>query len=363
MSKRPLRVGVVGVGFGTTVHVPAFQSEGVEVVAVCARRLERAEEAAQKFGIAKAMNSYEEMLALPELDAVSIATPPSAHRDQALAAFAAGKHVLCEKPFARNAREGAEMLAAAKKSGLTAMVAHEFRFTSGRAYAKELLDEGFIGAPRLARASMVLGFGPPAAQTPPPYNPQRDSAAEGGGMLFALGSHYIDGLRHWFGDVESVSATLTNFAPERMHDGAVVRADTDTCFILDLRFHNGTIAQMTAAAGALFGSDARVEVYGSEGALFLPQTGPNPPAHGIVRGARRGEAAVRDLPVPERLQPFADPRDDRLMPFRLLVRAFEAGIAQGNSPSPNFEDGLRCQEVLDAARLSASSGRRVQIQN
>ena len=112
-----LRIGIVGVGFGATVHIPAFQSEGLEVVAVCSRRSERVQEAAAKFGVPNAFTDYDEMLRLPGLDAVSIATPPSLHKEQALAAIAAGKHVMCEKPFALNASEAREPSEAPVREG------------------------------------------------------------------------------------------------------------------------------------------------------------------------------------------------------------------------------------------------------
>src|SRR5690242_21634140 len=135
-----LRIGVVGVGFGATVHIPAFQSEGLEVVAVCSRRPERAQACAAQFGIANAFTDYDAMLRMPGLDAVSIASPVGLHYEQALKAIDAGKHVICEKPFTANEAAARKLYDAAEHSGLTCMVAHEFRYSSGRSYVKELLD-------------------------------------------------------------------------------------------------------------------------------------------------------------------------------------------------------------------------------
>jgi predicted dehydrogenase len=100
-----LRIGVIGVGFGVTVHVPAFQSEGLEVGAICSRRRERAASAASQFGIPEVFDDWRELVASPDLDAVSIVTPPSLHHQMALAALEAGKHVILEKPFTLNAAE------------------------------------------------------------------------------------------------------------------------------------------------------------------------------------------------------------------------------------------------------------------
>ena len=125
---------------------------------------------------------------------------------------------------------------------------------------------------------------------------------------------------------------------------------------------NGGWGSMSASSAAPFGSGAMIQIYGTQGTLQTPQRGANPPPDGIVLGTRFGEGhGVQELPMPERFRPFDDPRDERLMAFRLLVRHFIQGIADGTSPSPNFYDGLRCQQVLDAVAESGVSGRWVNI--
>ena len=105
---------------------------------------------------------------------------------------------------------------------------------------------------------------------------------------------------------------------------------------------------------------ARIAVMGEGGTLLAEQPGPNPMENGVVVGSRNG-APLSELPTPPRYTPFTDARDHRLMAFRLLVRDFTSGIEQGKSPSPNFTDGLRCQEVLDAVRESSATGRTVAL--
>lgn len=354
MPSQPLRIGLIGVGFGAQVHAPAFISEGCQLVAVAARRQERADAAAQALGAAHAYSDYRDLLARDDVDAVAIASSPAQHHEMSLAAFAAGKHVLCEKPFALDLAQAAEMRDAAEASGLTAMVAHEFRFAAARMRAKELIDEGYVGAPRLVRVAVLVSPPGQAPAGPPPFNPGRDDAAQGGGMLFALGSHYIDTLLHWFGPLESVSGDLFTGA-ERMKDGAVVKIDADNAFAVTLRFRSGALARMDAGFGLPFAASSGIEIYGDQGSLFLPQTGGNPPSHGVLRGGRRGDAAVHDLEIPERLRSFQDDRDDRLFPFRTLVRRFVEGVGEGVSPWPNFADGYRCQQALDAIREAAAA--------
>jgi predicted dehydrogenase len=217
---------------------------------------------------------------------------------------------------------------------------------------------------------MVIGFGRPPAPSsasggqeapagPPPYVADRDSLASGAGFLWGLGSHYIDGLRQWFGEIESVSGDLVNTSPERQGG---MTADADDLFFITLRFRSGGIANMAGTRSARFGSGATVEVYGSDGTIVTPQRGPNPPAHGVVLAARAGDRELTQLAVPERLQPIADDRDDRLAPFRILTQEFVRGIREGVSPTPNFYDAWRNQQVLDAIRESSYSGRRVKIE-
>lgn len=357
-----LRIAVVGVGFGTVVHVPAYLSEGLEVIGIMARRKERAEEAAATFGIEHAVTDYAELLLLPGLDAVSIATPTAYHHDMAIAALQAGKHVVCEKPFALNATQARAMAEAASVSGKTAMVAHEFRYASGRMFVKQLLDAGYIGDPKIALLRLVRG---PIDKPPSEileYREERDAASSGSGFLFGLGSHYIDALRHWFGEVVAVSGNVMTTAPKRRSNDGIVLADADDTFSFTLTFENGLIAQMVGTRAAAFMEESTISIHGSAGSVLTPQRGFNPPAHGVVLGAQLGNGtALETLPVPEALEPFSDDRDDRLMPFRLFTREFLRGIEEGSSPAPNFVDGLRCQEILDAVRASSATGQQVRL--
>src|SRR3989304_8497231 len=145
MAEAKIRVGVIGPGSGTIVHIPGFQScPDTEVVAVCSARKERVEEAAAKFGIPHSFTNYREMVQMPDLDLVSVTTPPYEHHAMVMASLAAGKHVLCEKPMAMYVRACREMLDAAEARGLVHMIAHEFRLAPARAYISRLLAGGLL---------------------------------------------------------------------------------------------------------------------------------------------------------------------------------------------------------------------------
>jgi predicted dehydrogenase len=357
MNSNGLRIGVIGVGFGATVQVPGFQSEGWEVVALCSRRKERVEEAAAKLGIPDTTTDWRELIARSDLDAVSIVTPPAEHHEMALAALRAGKHVLCEKPFALNAQQAKEMRGAAEASGLTAMVTHEFRFAPQRAYVHDLIQQGYVGPLHLLMFDQLIAI--PMQPRPMGWSSQ---ASSGGGFLGGLGSHNIDAWRHWFGEITGVGGKLAAFFPDRLNPetGAAVLADAEDTFSFVATFANGGLGTMTLSTAVAVHQGARVLVQGKEGTLSTPQPGFNPRPDGVVLGAKVGEQ-LQELPMPKEYRALEDDRDERLLPFRLLVREFARGIREGTSPSPSFADGYRCQQVLDAVRESSATGRWVEI--
>src|SRR5689334_6888885 len=116
-----MRVGIIGLGFGAQVHLPAFQSEGWEVAAVCSRTPDKARAAADAAGVKDAYSDPAELIARSDVDAIAISTPPATHHPLSVAALNAGKHVVCEKPFAMSAAEAAQMRDGAARNRRTAM--------------------------------------------------------------------------------------------------------------------------------------------------------------------------------------------------------------------------------------------------
>ncbi len=356
-----LRVGIIGVGFGTTVHVPGFQSEGIEVVAISARREERAREAATQFNIPHATGDWREVLAMPEVDIVSIASPPALHSEMSVAALEAGKHVLCEKPTAVNADEARAMRDAARSSTKTAMIAHEFRWAPQRAFVRHLMDERYIGDLRFVRGSLEVGPRRTGARPRPAPDPD---LGRRGGFLWGLGSHYFDAFRHWFGDIVAVQSIMRAQMPDRVDaSGAPTLTETDDTFAVLIEFANGGWGSFSGSSAAPFGDGAKIEIFGTEGSLSTPQPAPgfNPPPDGKVYGAKFGDESRAELPMSSEFVPFDDERDSRLVAFRLMVREFVKGIGEGKSPAPNFEDAYRIQQVLDAVVKSSETGRRIAI--
>ena len=359
-----VRIGVIGVGFGARVHIPAYQAEGLDVVAVSAAHEERAKDAAERFGIPNAFSDYREMLRMDGLDAVTVVGPRPLHYEMTRDVLAAGKHVICEKPFTTRLDHARELWKTAEAAGVTAMIGHEFRFSPARARVKELIDEGYIGP--LHMVTVNLAVGSHRSVEPKPWSDKADDAESGGGLLWGQGSHYVDGLRHWFGEVAWVSGRVFTHASERTVEGSdeTVQATADDAFQLTMGFASGGWASMNASNVAPFGHGATIEIYGRDGTLITPQPTPdsqNPPPHAKLFGARVGDAQVEELPIPERLDPYDDEGHDGFMPMRLLAKEFVRGVREGVSPAPNFHDAYRCQQVLHAVRESSATGRIVTI--
>ena len=173
-------VAIVGTGFGCITHLRALRAAGFDVHALVGRDPEKTSERARRFEIPNACTTLADALALPEVDAVTIATPPHTHAAIALEAIAAGKHVLCEKPFARDADEARRMLDAAEAAGIVHLVGTEFRWAPGQASAARVVARGEIGTPRLATFLLHIPMlADPAGEVPAWWG----DAAQGGGWL------------------------------------------------------------------------------------------------------------------------------------------------------------------------------------
>ena len=158
---------VVGTGFGCYTHVRALRAAGFEVHAVVGRDPAKTTERAALFDVPAALTSLDDALALPGVDAVTIATPPHTHAPLALQAIAAGRHVLCEKPFAASADEARLVLAAAEAAGVVHLLGTEFRWDPGQAGLARAVGSGLVGEPRLATWLMhVPVLADPAATVP-----------------------------------------------------------------------------------------------------------------------------------------------------------------------------------------------------
>src|SRR5687768_5289947 len=141
--KDVVRIGVIGTGFARNVQIPAFrQCENAEIISVASGSIENAEATAKEFGIGHFTADWRETVSRDDVDLICITTPPRLHHEMTLFALRHGKHILCEKPMAMNAREARAMTDAAKAANLLALIDHELRFQPGRLHVHAMLCEG-----------------------------------------------------------------------------------------------------------------------------------------------------------------------------------------------------------------------------
>ncbi len=348
------RLGIIGVGWGARVQIPAFRATGWEVVAICGRTREKVERIAAEHGIPHAFTDYRMLVELPQVDLVSIVTPPAWHKEMSLAALSAGKHVLCEKPTALNAEEAREMWQAAMASDRIAIIDHELRFLPTRQQMRRLIQEGYVGTLYHVTYTYRSGFRRDPAR---PWNWWSD-ADQGGGILGALGSHIVDALRWWFGEMTEVAGLLATFIPERIDpatgEARPVTADDYAAFLACFG-HDG-FAEVSISAVAQ-GPSQRVVAYGSEGILILDE-------EGKLWGLREGEGGpMRDFTRVDKHPAHPSLLPDSPFPMgtvhlaEALARAVRDGELHWLEPAATFEDGLHNQEVLDAVRRAHASRR------
>lgn len=355
--KKFVGIGIIGTGFAKRVQIPAFmRCEGARVMSVASASLENAQFTADEFGIGHLTDNWRDTILHPEVDLVCITTPPNLHREMALAAIEAGKHVLCEKPMAMNTTEAKEIAQTAQGKPILALIDHELRFQPGRLLAYNMLRDGAIGKVRHARATFQA---PHRGDPEIPWNWWSD-ATVGGGALGAIGSHIIDSF-HWFldADVASVFCQLQTHVRDRRDPSGDMRAVTsDDAANLTFRFADGRLTENTTGIATISMTDGpefknMLEFFGTEGSLKIDHLGE-------LSIAKPGDLSW--TPVETNLGTLLPGMPDTgfARAFVEIAPRLVAAIQNGETTieyAATFGDGVRVQRVLDAARESDATGR------
>ncbi|HET9628740.1 MAG TPA: Gfo/Idh/MocA family oxidoreductase, partial [Novosphingobium sp.] len=256
-TARPLAV-VIGTGFGTRVHVPALRSAGFDVVAIVGRNPDKTAHLAAKAGVEHGFVDAGAALDLkPQV--VVVATPPHTHADLTRQAFAAGAHVVCEKPFTSTLEEAAELCAISAKTGLIGILCHEFRYMPSTALFGRLLESGAIGEPRI---TTLIAHCDIVADTAGSRSDWWFDKSKAGGWFGASGSHGIDRIQDWYGEIAGVGAQL-RCAADRPATSA---DDSFTMQFLTRSGVTGTFDSTAAAWGPNFGLQ---RVSGTGGTMWI----------------------------------------------------------------------------------------------
>jgi predicted dehydrogenase len=346
----PVRIGVVGTSWwAELMYLPILMHHPhAQLVAVCGRNRERVGEIAQKYSVSHAFTDYREMIEQASLHALVVSTPDDLHYPITMAALDAGLHVLCEKPLALDTVQARAMYERAEQAGVKHMILFTYRWLPHYRYVRELIDQRYLGRPFHCSMRYVCGFG----RDPQDrwwLDPQRAR-----GVLGDIGSHMIDLARWYIGDVASVGAHLTTFVNRVDARGQRLDSANDSA-ALTLLFQNG--AQATIQLSSVVhvgdsGQEQQIILSGEAGTLEIHQTF----GSAEIYGARSNEQQYTRLFSLDYRSATADPAEHEmtamLAPFHnqsIGPRLFIDAIVENRAVSPSFYEGLKAQEVIDAA--------------
>ncbi len=327
---------------------------------ICGRSGAELEKAATKLGWEEHSTSWQDVVSRKDVDVVDICTPGDSHMPIALAAAEAKKVVFCEKPLANSLAEAERMLEAVKRAGVLHMLCHNYRRVPAVALAKQLIDEGRIGTIRHYRGVYLQDW---IVDPEFPRNWRLEKAKAGSGALGDIASHSLDLARYLVGEIAEASGMLKTFIGERPLPGSATRVpvDVDDAALAMLRFQNGAIGTVEGSRFALGRKNYnRFEINGSTGSIAFDLERLNELEIYIEEGPNSG---FRNVLVTDAKHPYLRgwwPPGHLIgyeHSFTHTVKDLVEAIDQAKLPSPNFEDGVKNQRVLDAIERSSASGR------
>jgi predicted dehydrogenase len=357
-SAEKLRVGIIGCGAGM-FHLDGYSEEPrAEVVALAGLDTERCQKLAAQYAIPSIYREYQELLARDDIDVVSIAVPNNLHLPMALAAFESGKHVLVEKPIARTAAEGEQMVAAAKKAGKLLGVAFNRRARHDVQLVHKAVSAGEFGRVYYAKAFWMRRSGIPGMGS---WFTKKEGA--GGGPLIDLGVHVLDMALYMMGNpkITAVSAaTYAELGPQGRGAwrGARFLVDTDQPYEVEdlatalIRMEDGATLQLETAWAAYTGAgdDFGVSLFGSNGGAEIVAK------DYALTGTLRVFGEFAGIPTD------SSPRLQKTNGHAEIIKAFVTSILDGTPVSPSGEEGIDRARLIDAIYHSADLGREVRIE-
>ncbi|MBW4565234.1 MAG: Gfo/Idh/MocA family oxidoreductase [Mojavia pulchra JT2-VF2] len=359
-NQSKIGVAIAGTGFGQKVHIPGLQAHPrTEIVAVYHRDINKAKAIAESHNIPHACDTIADIVKLPQVQAVTIATPPFLHYEMAKTVLQAGKHLLLEKPTALNVSEAKELYQLAQQQGVTATVDFEFRFVPGWQMFAQLLSEGYVGNKRLIRIDWL---GSSRADASRPWN-WYSSQDKGGGALGSLGSHAFDYIYWLFGPVRKLSAHLSTAIPTRVDpvSGESKPVDTDDTCILSLELADGTPCQLTISAVVHAPRTHWVEVYGDRGTLVLGSENQKDYIHGFRIWGSQPSKPLTEIEILPHFMFGQNHADGRISAFIRVVDRWVQGIDSQQAIVPSLREGVYSQLLMDLSHKSHQSATRIDV--
>ncbi|MCE9555609.1 MAG: Gfo/Idh/MocA family oxidoreductase [Planctomycetes bacterium] len=377
MSK-PLNIGMIGYGFMGRAHSNAYRKVNnffdleyrPVLKAVCARDKAKAQAFADTWGYESVETDWKKLIARPDIDAVDICTPNNLHKEIAIAAAAAGKTILCEKPLAIDTAEGEEMCKAVEKAGVPNIVWYNYRRVPAVTLAKQLIDEGRLGKIFHYRAVFLQDWTISADLPQGGAGLWRlDAAAAGSGVTGDLLAHCIDTALWLNGPIQSVTAMTETFIKERTHtlSGKVEQVKIDDACAFLGRFSNGSLATFESTRYAR-GHKAlyTFEINGENASIAWDLHD----LHRLSYFDHRDDSIIRgwrSIHVTDGDQPYMKHwwvpglQIGYEHSFVHQVADFLEGLANKKPVGPTFRDALETQKVCDAVLASGKSRQWVEI--
>jgi predicted dehydrogenase len=379
---KKLNVGLIGAGFMGKAHSLAYVAMPMffwPAPAIPVRKTivdvsdSIAAEAAQRFGFEKSTSDWRSVVEDPEIDIIDIATPNHLHAEIAIAAAAAGKHIISEKPLARSGDEAKTMYDAVKNAGIVHMVAFNYRRTPAVALAKKYIEEGAIGDILNFRGTYLQDW---SADPDGPLSWRFQKSIAGSGSLGDIGTHVVDMARFLCGEITQVNTQLKTWVKTRpLQAGGVDKlgastkdstaprgeVDVDDEVLSLLEFQNGAIGSLEATRNAHGRNNfLTFEIHGTIGSIYFnyERRDELQVAFANDQADRKGFRTVYTGP--------AHPYGEGLWPIPALgigygetkiieTCDFVKAIMEGGEVSPNFKDGYQINLIADAMAASAQS--------
>ncbi len=378
MAKKDVNIGLVGCGFMATAHSFGYRNcravwdTEANPVMKCIAGTESEDvvrETAERLGWQEYSTDWEAMVQRDDIDLVDISSPNFAHVENAIAAAEAGKDILCEKPLANDLEKAQKIHQAAQDAGVKAMCGFTYRQAPAVQLAKEMIESGELGEIYHVRANYLQDF-IMDPEFPLIWRLKKELA--GSGALGDLGAHITDMMRYLVGDVESVSGTMETFVEERPVEEAgggtklkdrdasdqMGEVTVDDASIWCARFVNGAIGTFEATRFAGGRKNYHTfEINGSKGSIGWNFEDMNyldywKAGEGVKQGYRKILATSEDTPGFENWWP-----DGHLIGYGECfvneMKEMMDAIAEDRQPEPSFEDGVKCQAVLEAVTRSS----------
>jgi UDP-N-acetylglucosamine 3-dehydrogenase len=341
-----IKVAIIGCGsIAVNRHIPSYDKNPDAVLhGFFNTTFDRAKKLAKKYS-AKAYKTLEELLDDNEVEAVSICTPTKYHSEIAVKALNAGKHVLCEKPMASTVCEAKAMVDAARKNSKKLMIAHNQRLYAPHIKAKQMIDSSALG--KILTFRTFLGIkGPEYSSIDNTSNNWYFNKQKAGrGVVSDVGSHRIDLIRYFFGDVKEVFA-YTPTIDKTYPNGRLIDVDDNAFTILKLK--NGITGVLIASWTSYSGNDRTTQIFGTEGVMTIYSEN-----YPLMIEYKSGEKVYYELGKTE-------PQEVVLL--TQTIDKFIESIKNDTEPFVTGEDGLATIKVIEAMVKSNQVGRWVKVE-